>query len=108
MEWFTLLLVGVVYTISTYLTYSEDIRQKWYFIPLAVLLGSLTSVLWFCTVRYINDKDRIYVYSLFWDFVMIAIFYLYPVLFLGVKLDKWSLLGLFLVLVGIVIIKIRS
>lgn len=108
MEWLSLILVGFIYCICSWLTYSEDIRQKWYFIPLAVLLGTIVSLIWFCTVRYIDNKQKIYVYSLFWDFVMMGVYYIYPIIFLGIKLDGWSVFGLFLILTGVIIIKLRS
>ncbi len=108
MEWLVLLLVAGIYCICSWLTYSEEMRNKWYFMPLAVVLGTVVSVIWFLMVKYLDDKQKIYVYSLCWDFMMMFVYYLYPVALLGVKLDKWSLVGLGMIVGGIAVIKLRS
>ncbi len=108
MEWLGLLLVGLVYTIGAYLSYGDEFRQKWWFIPVCTVLGTISGTMWFIMVKLIDDKQRIYVYSLMWDMVMMSIYYLFPLLFLGVKLDKWSIFGLCLMICGLTIIKVRA
>lgn len=108
MEWFVLLFVSLLYAVGAYMTYTEEARKQWWFIPFAVGLGAVVSTLWFLMVRWLDDKQRIYVYSLFWDAIMIAVYYFLPPLIFGVKLDKWSLVGLALIVGGVALIKVRS
>lgn len=107
MEWFVLFLVGLIYSFSAYITYTES-RDKWWAIPVGTLLGAIVAILWFTMARYLEDKHRIYVYSLFWDTTMWVVYYTIPLLFFGVKLDRWLVVGLSLIITGMVVIKIRG
>ena len=108
MEWFTLALAGLMYSYCAYLSYNDVMRNTWYYVPLCVFMGTVLSMVWFGMCWYLDDKHKIYVYSLCWDVVMAGVYYIFPVLFLGVKLDRWSLCGLFLILLGVAIIKLRA
>lgn len=108
MEWIVLLFASLLYFARAYLTYTEEARKQWWFIPFAVGLGVITSIMWFSIVKWMDDKQRIYVYSLFWDTAIIAVYYLMPPLLFGVKMDRWALLGLALIVGGVVLIKTRN
>lgn len=108
MQWWMLLITFFVYCVCAYLSYSEEMRGKWWFVPVAVALGTVVSTIWFLTVRYLGDKQKIYVFSLFWDFVMMFVYYFLPVVWFGVKMDKWSLGGMVLMVTGLLIIKLRA
>jgi hypothetical protein len=83
-------------------------REKWWFVPLSVGIGTIVSTIWVLTIRYLGDKQKIYVFSLFWDFVMMFVYYLLPVVWFGVKLDKWSVGGIMLMVLGLVVLKMRA
>lgn len=106
MEWFVLIFVTFLYVASSYIAYQESWRQSSWYLPTGMLIGVLLTILWVATVKYIDNRERIYFFSLAWDFIMVAVFYLLP-LFMGVKLDKWGLFGLTLVAAGLVLVKIR-
>ena len=103
-----LVLAGILYVFAAYMSYSEGMRREWWYVPLAVFVGTIASTIWFWTVRYIDDKDRIYVYTMFWDFVLCAVYFVVPLLWFGVKLDRWQLCGLLLMIIGLAVIKLRS
>ena len=108
MDWVFLLLAAILLAISCHLGYWEFFRRSDYFYPISFMVGSAITILWYTSVRYLDDKHRIYVFSMLWDVTMIAIFYLIPIMFYGVQLTRWGILGLFLVLVGVVILKIQG
>jgi hypothetical protein len=58
--------------------------------------------------RYLDNKQKIYIFSLLWDTVMVLVWYFIPILFFGVKIDRWILLGVLLMVLGLSIIKVRS
>lgn len=107
MEWFFLALIACVYCSSAYLSYNQDFRRASWYWPTCVVMGLLTSGVWYAMVKYLDNKQRIYVYSLCWDTVMCCSFYLVPVFFFGGKLDRWAVFGLILMLVGLAVLKIR-
>lgn len=107
MTWFLLLLATLLYSVCAYISYHDGLRQKWYFVPTGVILGAIVSTIWLIAIRILDDKYKIYVYSLFWDFVMLSVYYFLPAVAFGIKLDKWSLFGLFLIACGIAIVKTR-
>jgi multidrug transporter EmrE-like cation transporter len=107
-EWLVLVVIGLLYVCSAYLSYNEEWRRTDWFWPVSVVLGLVISSVWFAMVKYLDDKQRIYVYSLCWDSLMCGTFYLVPLIFFGVKLDRWSVLGLILMIAGVMLIKVRS
>lgn len=108
MQWWMLLLSFFMYCVCAYFSYSDEMRKKPWFIPVAVGLGTVVSTIWFITVRWLDDKQKIYVFSLFWDFVMMFVYYFLPIVWFGVKLDKWAAVGMLMMVAGLVIVKARS
>lgn len=106
MQWGALAVAALLYMVSAYLTFSDKYRNAPYFLPACLGIGVLTASIWFGMVKYLDDKQKIYFFSLCWDTMMVMVFYFLP-LFLGVKLDKWSLFGIGLMLVGLSIVKLR-
>lgn len=108
MEWLALAFACMLYSFCAYLSYNDKMRDEWYYVPLCIFMGTIVSTIWFITCRYLDDKQRIYVYSLFWDLMMGGVYYFMPLLFFGVRIDRWSLFGLFMVVAGLTIIKVRA
>lgn len=107
-EWAILFLVGLIYLGSACFSYSESCRQSPWYWPISVFLGLLVSCIWYGMVRYLDDKQRIFVFNMCWDTMMCMAFYVTPIVFFGVKLDRWSAFGLFLMVFGLFIIKVRA
>lgn len=107
MEWFWLGITGIMYVIGAYLTYKEEWRNEPWYIPVGVLFGSSLVLIWYLVVRYIGDRDRIYFYSLCWDVVMVGVYYILPVVLFGVKLDRYGIAGLCLMIAGLFLLKVK-
>ena len=108
MEWLSLLLVVGLYAITCCISYSEEFKQSNYYYPAGFAVGLLTTLIWFTAVRSITEKEKLYFYSLCWDFVMISVFYFFPILFLGIKVNKIGLVGIGLMVVGLIIVKVKT
>lgn len=106
MEWLCLVMVSCLSIVCAYLTYTEEARRQWWFIPLCTGLGSIWVLAWFVMVRYLDDKEQIYFYSLCWDTSLVMIYYLVPVLFFNVELTRYGGMGLLLMLAGLVLLKV--
>lgn len=108
MQWLVLVIAFLLYSLCCWLTYSEGYRDKWWYLPLGIMLGATCNLMWLMMTKAIDDKDKIFIYALFWDAVIVAVFYGLPIFFFGVKLDKWGLLGVLMIVIGLTIIKVRS
>jgi hypothetical protein len=108
MEWVLMVLGCLTYCVCAYASYNDELRRQPYFVPVAIFLGTIVSTIWFMAVRYIDDRQKIYVYSLFWDLMLLSVYYFLPVAFFGVKMDKWGLLGVFIAFAGLCLVKARA
>lgn len=107
-EWSLILLAIGLYCCSSYLSYSDAWRRSPWLIPVGMSIGIVSSIAWFMLVKQVDDKQRIYFYSLIWDTIICSCFYIVPIIFFSVKIDRWSFLGLALMICGLVIIKLRA
>ena len=105
MEWITLLIALNFYFACTYFSFHEELRRANWFVPVSVCLNIVTSFLWFSTVKYIDEKNKIFFYSLAWDFCMVCIAYFVPILFFNLNLNKMTIAGFLLMIIGLIIIK---
>lgn len=108
MEILLLLLIGSIHCICCYLTFNEKFYDRAWFIPIGLLIGMISNGLWFLAAKTIGNRSHLYVFSMFWDCLMIAIYFLLPVFFFGIKLDKMGVFGLTLIIIGTFIMKCRS
>ena len=105
MEWFILVLVAFLYSISVYISYNEQIRQSNWYIPSSGFIGLIGGVLWASMVKWLDEKEKIYFYSLAWDTIIVAVFYFLP-FFFGIKLSVNGIIGITLMTIGLILIKL--
>lgn len=105
MIWLIFILAFVLYSASAYLSYHEEWKTRNFYFPLGIFIGLCITTLWFWLVRYIDDKNKIYFYSLIWDTIMIGVFYITPIIIYGVSINKAGLFGLILIIAGLIIFK---
>ena len=74
-----LLAVAILYSISSFATYSKTIRDSAYIIPLNLSIALISSSLWVYMVRSINDTNKIISASLAWDLIVTLAYVLVPV-----------------------------
>lgn len=102
-----LLIVTIVYSISCLISYSSTFKQSpWYF-PVAIVLGSIGTSMWFYGCKLLATKEEIFLFGLMWDVVLVFVFYGIPIVLIGVKLDGWTALSAVLILAGILLLKFR-
>ncbi len=108
MEWLFLALAALLYGVGCWLTYANDLKKFWWYIPLGVFFGCLINVVWFVAAKAFPDKHRMYIFSLLWDAGLMLIYYGLPLLLFGVKVNRWTVGGMMLIVVGAAIIKLKS
>lgn len=107
-EHLILCVATLLFGIGCWATYNDNIKNSIWYYPLGVSLGTITATLWFYVCTLLPDKNKVYVYSLFWDTIMVMVYYGLPILFFGVKLDKITAVGSTLILAGIMVLKFKT
>lgn len=105
LPWVFVLLITLAHAIICYFSYEKWAQGRWWYYILAIFAGSITNVLWFAATKIISDKKDIYLYSLVWDFFVVAVYFLLPVILLDIKLNRVGIFGLILMLIGFLLIK---
>lgn len=107
-EFFYIVLAIIFNSCNCLLSFQKNLYDKWYFIPLGVSFAICSNLTWFSAVKFLNDPKKIYIFSIMWDFVICVIYFLFPMIFCKINLQKYELIGLIIVLIGICIMKIHN
>jgi hypothetical protein len=107
MEWLIILAVMTLYSLSLILCYDDHIRNVWYYPWVSVVIGLMVSGLWISGIKLIDNKERIFLFSLCWEFSVISIDYLVPLVFYGLNVNKYVVLGSLIVAVGLTVMKLN-
>ena len=67
----------------------------------------MVSSLWVSGIKLIDNKVRIFLFSLCWEFSVISIDYLVPLVFYGLNVNKYVVLGSLIVAVGLTVMKLN-
>lgn len=108
MEWLILFAAMVFYSISLLLCYSQGIRSAWYYVPLALSIGLCTSLMWTLSVKIIDNKEKIFFFSLCWEFLVILVDCLIPIVFFGISANKYMVIGSVIVVLGLIVMRLNT
>ncbi len=108
LAWLLLIPALLTFAVGAWLSYDDECRNSKYYPWLFTFLGVTCSTLWIIATRALGDKDKIFVYSLFWDSLMMACYYLLPLVAMGVRVNTGILVGTGLVVAGLVVVKVAS
>ena len=88
-----------------FITFNDAFRKSNYYLPLSIFGNLIGSICWFLLVRHLNNNDKILVHSVYWDFMILVIGYLLPLMFYEFSFSLWQIFGMCLVVIGLCIIK---
>lgn len=108
MEWLLLVICQILYVLGCWLTFGNEVKDRWWYVPCGALLGVLTNICWYVAAQMVTSKEDMYFLSVIWEGLLIAIYFLMPVLFMGVRLDKYGIIGLCLMAAGAILLKVRT
>lgn len=94
--------------LSCCITFNKSHHDKWYYIPCGLLITLIINSIWYSSAKHFSDERKIYIFSLYWDFIVCSIYLFFPLIIMNTKLDKWCYVGIALMFLGILIIKIKS
>lgn len=77
----------IVFCLGAYCTYTKEIREAWYFVPLVISLSIISAWIWATVARRLDTTNNLLLFSLVWDMLMVVAYYAGPLL---LKEDKFS------------------
>ena len=96
----------VVYTLYGMLSYFDNLKQHWYFIPIGLLLSLIGNALWLFYVKKQTDSSTILTHGTIWDFAITICFIASPFLIgKGSELTTSTVVGLVISIIGLFIMK---
>lgn len=107
MAYLILLLVVAVYSTSLMFSYTESIRESKYYCLMSLCCSLCIGMLWVYGVRAMQTTERIFFFSLCWEFAVILTDYLIPLAFYGLNVNKYVVMGSLVVAAGLTIMKLN-
>lgn len=82
-----LIAVTLLYSISSFATYTKEIRDSNYMLAISWFVALSSSTVWVTMARLLNDVNKIVAASLAWDLIVTAVYALIPALIQGKNLS---------------------
>ena len=101
-------LVGaIIYTLYGIMSYMDDWKALWWYIPVGLGLSMLGNLLWLFYVKSENNPTIILTNGAIWD-TMISICFMVSILFTNKSLDlsTSTVVGAGITLIGLIIMKV--
>lgn len=93
---------------GSWLSYSDAARRSPGYVWWMVLLGGACAGLFGWAARALDDKAKLYAFSLFYDSLMMAAYYLLPLALFGARVSPGVLCGAALVAVGLLVVRVSE
>ena len=88
------------------LSYTDSFRRTWWYMPLFTVLGCIVTCLFAWGVKLLDNKEKVYTFSLYYDTVVMAAYYLLPLLIFSTRPSPGTICGAILVVVGLFVVKV--
>lgn len=101
-----LLAVSVLYSISSFVSYTKEFRDSNWILPLNWSVALVSSTLWIVMIRSLNDTNKIITASMAWDIIVTVAYAVIPAFMQGKNLSWQAYAALFVVLVSLIWFKV--
>ena len=99
------IVAGIFYTLVMFLTFSDSTRKSHWFFIVSILLNTCGSVIWFMLVKSLDDKEKILINSIYWDFMILVIGYCIPLMIFKFSFNYFQMVGLIFIIFGFILLK---
>jgi|SRR5690606_1668 len=90
-----------IYTFSVIISYSDDFKSAWYYLPMGAALGAAATVLWLLIAKSSKGPSEIMINGLLWDSVILSCYLIIPWFFHSISLTGLQKAGIVLVVLGL-------
>jgi ABC-type multidrug transport system permease subunit len=104
--WLALAPVFALCVIGSALCYTDTLRRSAWYIPAMAFLGAACAMLFAWATKTLDTKERAYVFSLWYDTLMMLAYYLLPLVIFGAKVSPGVMAGAAFVAFGLLIVKV--
>lgn len=104
--WYTFIAASLFYLFGAYIAYDVAIKASPWFLPLGVVVGIVSNLIWLYVTKITTDNKELFLYGLIWDVMMMAAYIIVPLLLFNVRLDWKQSLGTILVIIGLILTKL--
>lgn len=99
-----LTLVFLACTIGAWASFTDSVRRSAWYVPLMAVVSLATGLLFAYGSRMLDDKGRIFVFSLLYDCAMAVAYYVLPILFFGCALKNQTIAAAVLIAAGLIVL----
>lgn len=99
-----LFFTAILIVVQILLSYSEQIKYKWWYIPFGVSVAILINIIWFYTAKISEDPIKLFKFGVVWDFLMGFLWLVVPALLFKQNLTNTTIAGIIISIVGGIII----
>lgn len=103
----TFLLGFLIYTIGAFLSNSSSLKESSYYIYYGLCLSLVANFLWFSMIQKIQKPSDVLLYGLYWDMVILFSFISVPLIFYGARFKMVPSIGIFLMVLGFLLTKVK-
>ncbi len=100
------LLFSIIFAIA-WVSYQNKI-DSYLGMGICIIGNMFIGLLWLLSCKLIREPTRVFIFSMWWDVIVMLSFTLYPLLFSNLKFTTGLVSGCVLVVLGLVIIKLNS
>jgi uncharacterized membrane protein len=96
----------VFYSLYAYGNYNEKIRSSSLFLVFVICSALITNIAWALSIKNIKNTNFVFYYALVWDLMIAFTALIVPILFFNLKLSYINILGVFIIVLGLVLVKV--
>lgn len=97
-------LAFLFFCLGSFLSYSKPLHDRWWFPVSFGVMSMITGYLWSIVCRMTSERDKILIYSIYWDVLLAFAYYGFPIVFGSLVLTNTSYAGIIMVVIGIILI----
>lgn len=97
-----------IFCVGSFCTYSKDVRESFFFIPISITLAILSGWIWAVAARKVDGTANLMLLSLVWDLLMVFAYYAGPLLFKGEKFGWQTYAAVAITIAGIIWFKLST
>lgn len=106
--WLVLIPYALLLALGSLFSYRQELKDSRWFLPVYVGASISCSLLWVWSVRTLGDVNRVYFLSLCIDLLMILAYYVLPLALVELRFNRWTCLGVGMMVLGLAVVKIKG